>query len=212
MKDWKSEIRVQRLGRRVPVDFKGSKEDVLTPDKANAVFMAGLPFALKETDADYAALRLGNFILGGGPLSSRLGNRIRQKEGLSYGVTSSLTAAALDPAASFTINAITNPVNIDRLEKAFLEELRAFVSNGPLPGELKDAQKAYRESQKVSRSSDAAVAGQIVANLHLGRTFAHARTLEKRIAALTPGDVRVAFQRNIDPKKLVIVRAGDFKK
>ena len=57
------------------------------------IFLAGLVFRLKETDADYAALRLGNFLFGGGTLSSRLGNRIRQKEGLSYGVTSALSAS-----------------------------------------------------------------------------------------------------------------------
>ena len=40
----------------------------------------------------------------------------------------------------------------------------------------------------------------------------HARDLEKRIAALTPEDVKAAFHKVIDPKKLVIIRAGDFKK
>ena len=47
---------------------------------------------------------------------------------------------------------------------------------------------------------------------YLGRTFAHARELEKRTAGLTPDEVRAAFRKHIDPKKLVIIRAGDFKK
>ena len=127
-------------------------------------------------------------------------------------VTSSLTAAPQDPAATFTVNAITNPVNIDRVEKAFADELNEFLANGPSSGELADAKKAYLEAQKVGRTSDAAIAGQIVANLHLGRTFAHQSEQEKRIAALTPDDVRAAFRKHIDPQKLVIVRAGDFKK
>ena len=59
---------------------------------------------------------------------------------------------------------------------------------------------------------DAAIAGQIASNLRLGRTFAHALALEKRIAELTPEDVKAAFGKYIDPKKLVIIRAGDFKK
>jgi zinc protease len=212
LKDWKSDVPVKRIERLAPTRVAGAKENILTPDKANAVFAAGLAFALKETDPEYAALRLGNFILGGGTLSSRLGNRIRQKEGLSYGVTSGFTAAVLDPSASFTINAITNPVNIDRLEKAALEELIEFCTNGPSEHELKDAQKAYLEGQKVGRTSDPAIAGQIAANLRLGRTFAYAGALDKRIAALTPEEVKAAFQKLIDPKKLVIIRAGDFKK
>jgi zinc protease len=212
LKGWKSDMPFKRIERAAPPDRAGTKEDVLTPDKANAVFTAGLAFALKEGDPDYAALRLGNFILGGGTLSSRLGNRIRQKEGLSYGVTSSVAASPRDPSATFTVNAITNPLNIDKLEKAFAEELQLFLEGGPSLGELADAQKAYLEAQKVGRTADAAIAGQIVGNLQLGRSFAHAAELEKRIAALTPDDVKAAFRKHVDPRKLVIIRAGDFKK
>jgi zinc protease len=78
--------------------------------------------------------------------------------------------------------------------------------------ELADGQKGYLESQKVGRTSDTALAGQIVSNLQQGWTFAHARESDKKIAALTPEDVKSAFRRHIDPKKLVSVRAGDFKK
>jgi zinc protease len=212
LKDWKSDVPVKRIEHVAPAELTGSRSDILTPDKANAVFLAGLAFRLKETDADYAALRLGNFLFGGGTLSSRLGNRIRQKEGLSYGVSSSLTASAQDPNASFRVNASLNPENIDRLEKAFNEELKEFLANGPSADELADAKKGFLESQKVSRTGDAAIAGQIATNLHLGRTFAHTRETEKRIAALTPDEVKEAFRKHIDPKKLVIVRAGDFKK
>jgi zinc protease len=211
LKDWKSSVPVKRLGRLAPSAQKAVRESILTPDKANADFRAGLAFPLKETSPEYAALRLGNFIFGGGALSSRLGKRIRQKEGLSYGVTSAFTAAPLDPSASFTINAIANPANIDRLEKAVLEELTAFLDNGPSDEELKDAKKAFLEAQQMSRSSDVAVAGQLAINLRLGRTFAHTRALEKRIAELKPNDVKAAFQKYINPKKLVIIRAGDFE-
>jgi zinc protease len=212
LKDWKSDVPYKRIERLAPKDFAGSKENILTPDKANAVFLAGLPFALKETDPEYAALRVGNFLFGGGTLSSRLGNRIRQKEGLSYGVTSSISASPRDPSASFTVNAITNPMNIDRVEKAVFEELKSFLDSGPSLEELTDAQKAYLEAQKVGRTGDAAIAGQIVNNLQLGRSFAHVSALEKRISALTPEEVRTAFKKHIDPGKLVIIRAGDFKK
>src|SRR5262249_31553759 len=173
LKDWKSDVPVRRIGRSAPADLRGLKDDILTPDKANAVFAAGLAFPLTEDDRDYAALRLGNFILGGGTLSSRLGNRIRQKEGLSYGVTSSFSASSQDADARFSVNAITNPVNIDRVEKAVAEELALFLADGPSAAELADARKAYLEAQKVGRTGDAAIAGQIVSNLHLGRTFAH---------------------------------------
>jgi zinc protease len=212
LKDWKSDVPVKRIEREAPADVTGLHEDILTPDKANAEFRAGTAFRLKETDADFPALRIANFIFGGGTLSSRLGNRIRQKEGLSYGVSSALTASPRDPQATFTVTASTNPANIDRVEKAVAEELKEFLANGPSPQELDDAKKAYLEAQKVGRTGDAALAGQIVTNLQLGRKFAHTKETEQRIAALTPDDVKAAFGKYIDPKKLVIIRAGDFKK
>jgi zinc protease len=212
LQGWKSEVPIRRIERQAPPDLTGAKENILTPDKANAVFMAAIAFPMKDSDPDYAALRLGNFIFGGGTLSSRLGNRIRQKEGLSYGVTSAFTASARDANASFTINAITNPKNIDRVETCALEELKSFSADGPSATELADAQKAYAESEKVARTTDIAIAGQIATNLQLGRTFAHLSDLEKRIASLTPDDIKQAFRKHIDPSKLVIVRAGDFGK
>ncbi len=210
LKDWKSDVPARRIERVAPAEVAGLREDILTPDKANAEFRAATAFRMKETDPDFPALRLGNFIFGGGTLSSRLGNRIRQKEGLSYGVSSSLTASPRDPNASFTVTASTNPANIDRVEKAVAEELKEFLANGPSPEELADAKKAYLEAQKVGRTGDAGLAGQIATNLQLGRTFAHTRDLEKRIAALTPDEVKAAFGKHIDPKRLVIIRAGDF--
>jgi zinc protease len=212
LKDRKSGVPVIRIEQVVSAHASGTKEEILTPDKENAVFTAGLAFPLKETDAEFAALRLGNFIFGGETLSSRLGNRIRQKEGLSYGVTSAFTASALDPVATFTVNPITNPVNVNRAEKAVGEELEVFLSDGPSPEELRDAKRAYLEAEKVGRTSDPAIAGQIARNLQLGWTFAHASELEKRIAALTPDEVKEAFRKHVDPRRLVIIRAGDFKK
>ena len=212
LKDWKSDVPVKRIERVARADIAGAKEDIITPDKANAVFVAGLVFPLKQTDPDFAALQIGNFMFGGGTLSSRLGNRIRQKEGLSYGVTSRFTVGTRDAEASFTINAITNPINIDRVEKCVAEELEKFLSEGPSLTELADAQKAYLEAQKVGRTGDAGIAGQITTNLQLGRSFLYTRELEKKIASLSPEDVKAAFRKFVDPKKLVIIRAGDFKK
>jgi zinc protease len=212
LKDWKSDVPVKRIGRVAPLDVKPAHENILTPDKENAVFRAGLTFRMTETDPDYAALRMANYIMGSDTLSSRLGVRIRQKEGLSYGATSSLTVSAKDPLANFRVSINLAPQNIDKVEKAVLEELTAFAEKGPTGEELADAKKAYLESQKITRTTDAGLAGQIVTNLQLGRKFSHTTDLEKRIAALTPEEVRDAFRKYVNPKSLVIVRAGDFTK
>ena len=209
---WKSTTPYERIERTVKADVTGAKDDILTPDKANAVFTAGLAFPLDDDSPDEVALEIGNFILGGGALSSRLGDRIRQKEGLSYGVTSSVSVPSRGDDARFTINAITNPANIDAVETAALEELKRFLQSGPSEQELSDAKTAWLEARKTGRSSDGSIAGQLAANLDLGRNFVRVAEDEKRVEALTPQQVQDAFRRHIDPDKLIIIRAGDFKK
>jgi zinc protease len=209
---WESKVRVKRIDHKVADNVTGLKEDIVTPDKSNAEYLAGLSFPLSDSDPDYPALRIGNLILGGSTLASRLGDRIRQKEGLSYGATSSFVASSRDPVASLTVTVSTNPANIDKVTAAVMEELLRFLKDGPTDKELADAKQAFVEAQKVSRTSDAAIAGQIASNLNTGRTFVHAAEQEKAILALTPAKVADAFRKHVDPKKLVVIRAGDFKK
>lgn len=212
LKEWESSTKYKSIERTAKKGQAGSKGDINTPDKANAVFLAGLSFPMNEDSEEDIPLEIGNFILGGGTLSSRLGDRIRQKEGLSYGVTSSVSIPSRGDDARFSINAITNPENIDAVEKAAMEELTRFIEQGPTETELSDAKKAYLESRKIGRASDGAIAGQLASNLDLGRSMTYVAQEEKKIENLTVADVQKAFKKFIDPKKLIIIRAGDFKK
>ena len=83
-------------GYRGPTRRSALHTSIEAPDKANAFFIAGLNLKLRDDDPDYPALVLGNYMLGGGFLNSRLAVRIRQKEGLWYGVGSQFQASALD--------------------------------------------------------------------------------------------------------------------
>ena len=212
LSNWKSNVEYKPVLREAMTDLQGAKEEILTPDKANAVFVVGLSFPMSDTDPDAIALQLGNFILGGGTLSSRLGDRIRQQEGLSYGVTSQVGIPSEGNDARFSINAITNPDNMDAVEKAAFEELNRFLADGPTEKELSDAKTAWLESRKLSRTTDGAVAGQLLSNLHLNRTFAYAADEERRTAELTTEQVKAAFQKHIHVDQLIVIRAGDLKK
>jgi zinc protease len=209
---WESKTPYERITRRVGEYGTGIKEDIVTPDKSNAEYLAGLSFAVSDADPDYPALRIGNFIFGGSTLASRIGDRIRQKDGLSYGATSMLTASSRDPVGTLTVTVSTNPTNIGKVTAAVTEELERFLKDGPTESEVADAKQAFVEAQKVGRTSDAAIAGQIVSNLEIGRTFAFAAMQEKAILALTPSKITEVFRKHIDPQRLVVLRAGDFRK
>lgn len=208
---WDSTTPYRRIARPAPTGIKGEKIDIVTPDKANALFLGGLVFPLSDSQPEFAALELGNFMLGGGTLSSRLGNRVRQKEGLSYGVNSTYSASALDPASRFGVFAICNPENITKVDAAIFDELNRFVSEGVSLSELEDAKRAMLEQMKLRWSSDRRLVGQLAENLHTGRNFAYFAELEKRLQAVTPAEIHAAFQKYIVPGNLVIIRAGDFK-
>ena len=209
---WTASQSYARIPKIAFPNVKGSQVEINTPDKANAVYVAGQVFPLKDDDADYPALVIGNFILGGGTLSSRLGDRVRQKEGLSYGVGSHLMAESLDPRAGMTVFAICNPQNVKKVETAIREEIERLVKDGITPEELDQARRGYLQQQQVARTSDAALASKLGDTAFTGRTMEYYADLEKKIAALTPADVSAALKKYIDPNRFSIATAGDFEK
>jgi zinc protease len=212
LKGWKSGVPYRRIPKTLPRDQAGSRQDIDTPDKENATWIAGLVFGMTDTDPDYPALQVADFVFGSSPLSSRLSDRVRQKEGLSYSVGSGFSAGSQDRFAVVYFNAICNPLNIDKVDRAIAEELQRWLKDGIEAKELEEGKEAYLEQLRVERADDSSLASSLVSTLHLGRTFAFHAEQDRKIAALTVEQVNAAIRKHLDPKKLVIVRAGDFKK
>lgn len=200
---------------RVPepfVDVAAMNQSFETPDKANAVFQAVLSVPVRDDDPDYPALVLGNYMLGGGFLNSRLATRIRQKEGLSYGVGSGFSASSLDKRGTFRAFAIYAPQNVQKLEAAFKEEIDRMLKDGFTEAEISAAKSGYLQSRQVSRAQDNSLSGTLTSYRYLGRTMAWDVEFEQKIRALTPEQIQSAMRKYITPEKLVIVKAGDFAK
>jgi len=137
---------------------------------------------------------------------------VREKEGLSYSSYSSFNASAFDEAGSFRIGAIFAPQNRERVEKAIREELERAVRDGFTAEEVEAAKKGILEARRLARTQDRSLASRIAAYLYLKRTFAWDIDLESKLAALTPAEVHAALKKYLDPAKVSIVTAGDFKK
>ena len=210
LKGWKSKEAYERITRRGDVEVKSDLVKIATPDKANAFLFAGGVMPLRDDDPDYPALIIGNYVFGAGALSSRLGDRIRQKEGLSYGVGSSLVASSLDSRATITMYAIYNPSNLGKLTTALNEELAKLLSEGVTQKELDDARQGYLQRQEVMRTEDGNLAQILEATLVTDRTMEFYAKQEKAISNLTPEQVKYAFQKHIDAKKILTVVAGDW--
>ncbi len=207
--DWKSPVAYQRLDRPAS-DVTG--QHLVTPlkDKANAVVIGLLPLKLQDTDPDYPALMLASHVLGGGGFDSRLLTRLRQKEGISYGVGAGLRASAFEPSGALQVFAIYAPQYRDRLDAGFSEELARFVKDGITATELDTAKKAMMAERVTSRTNDAAVAGGWSAKLEQGRTFAFTADQDAKLQALTLDQVNAAIRKWIVPADLDWSTSGTF--
>jgi zinc protease len=183
---------------------------VETPDKQNATFDAALALAMSDTDPDYPAMVLANYMFGGS-ITGRVPNRIRNREGLSYGVSSRFAAPALGDAASFGGTAISNPLNTPKVEASFRDELRRTLDDGFSADEVAAAKKALRDQRRVARSQDPQLVTIIVAREEVGRTLAWDERLDAQLEALTAEQVNSAFRRHVHIDQLSIVKAGDFR-
>jgi zinc protease len=185
-------------------------EKIETPDKANAEFLAGERFQMSENDPDYPAIVVASYIFGE-PITSRVSNRIRNKEGLSYGANARITIPTEGDSAQLSATVSLNPGVGPKVEACFLEELQKAYNGGFTSSEVADAKKAILDARLIGRSTDAALLALITSHEQLDRPLGWDADVEAKIQALTPEQINAAFRKHIDPAGISIVKAGDFK-
>ena len=167
-------------------------EKIETPDKANAEFLAGERFQLSQNDPDYPAIVLASYMFGE-PITSRISDRIRNREGLSYGANARMTVPAEGDAAMLSGTVSLNPGVGPKVEASFMDELKKVYDKGFTAAEVDDAKKAYLDARMVGRSTDAALLNLMVSHEQLNRPLKWDADLEAKIAGAhrRPGQRRV---------------------
>lgn len=209
--DWKASQAYARVPARLKTPA-GLRKAIETPDKKGAFFLVQSRWAMKDTDADYPAFLMANQILGGGALKSRLADRLRQKEGFSYGAGSFVNANSQDPIASWQAYAIYAPENAAKLEAAFDDEIQKALKDGFTQEELDFARTSWLQGEKTERQEDRAIARWLGRGLYLGRSPRFEGELEAKVQALTLAQVNAALRAHLNPSTFVVVKAGDFAK
>ena len=208
--DWKSASRYARVpDHYVPVPAINDK--VETPDKQNALFLAQMALKMSDDDPDYAAITIAGMVFGGSP-NSRLFQRIRVKDGLSYGAYGGFQVPTKDDGGAFSASAIAAPQNMPKVEADFNDELARALKDGFTDDEVAKAKKTWLDERSVSRAEEASIAGQLSGRERWGRTLLWDAKLETAVAALTTEQVNAAFKKHVDPAAVSIVKGGDFKK
>jgi zinc protease len=206
---WKSASPYQRIVNSAK-EVQRINTKIETPDKQNAQFSAGLRLTMRDSDPDYAAMMMANYMFGGG-ITARLPDRVRNREGLSYSVSSNFNAPVEGDAAAFSASAIANPANMPKVETSFLDELSRTIRDGFTAAELAAAKKALHDERVGARSSDGGVMNLISAREQYGRTLAWDEQLDAKLEALTLAQLNTAFRRHVSAANVSIVKGGDFK-
>ncbi len=187
-------------------------QDFNTPDKENAVFVASVSLPVGIDNKDAPALELGNYILGGGFLNSRLATRLRQKDGLSYGAGSFINMSNSDNRASMGAYAICAPQNLNKVEVGFKEELARLLKDGFTEEEVSAAKSGLLQGKKVSRSQDNELVGKLTGNLYHDKTMQFSKQYEQALSELTAKDVHQVMKKYLKVEDFSMLKAGDFSK
>ncbi len=209
--DWQNATPYERVIRK-NFDVAPLQEAINTPGKENGSYVARQNLDMRDDDADYPALMVANYLFGGGSLKSRLADRVRQKEGLSYGVGSSLNVGSISRASSFNIGAISAPQNLTKVDLAVKDELAKAIKDGFTAEELARAKSGILQERLQARAQDSALSAGWVRLLDVDRTYAWSKKMEDNISALTLDQVNAAFRKWIDPAKISVVVARDESK
>ncbi|MCV2355206.1 insulinase family protein [Paucibacter sp. B2R-40] len=185
--------------------------DVVARDKANAALRMRVDFKLSEADADFVPLNLATQVFGAGGMESRLSTRVRQQEGLSYGIGAGLNAPFWGNDANLSIGGSFAPQNRDAVIALVQDELSRMNETGITEAELVRAKKDLAEARLQSRASEAQLAGTLNLLADRSKDWAYVAARDAAIQAATLEQANAAWKRHIKPEGFVISTVGDFK-
>jgi zinc protease len=191
----------------VPPARPGS-ETVGVPEKANADVVLAQPTDLVRTDPDFLPCSLANAALGQSSLTSRLGVRVRDTEGLTYGIHSSFSATHV--AGPFVASLTVKPESRDAALAATQDEIRKFVASGLTEKELAEEKSSRIGRFKVDLGSNGGIASALDAAIYYGFGVAYLDEFPAKVAAVTKEQADAAFARRVRPEAFTIVSAGSF--
>lgn len=209
LKDWRRGPKFERIPYPF-VEVKPTLMRIDTPDKANAVYLARISLPLQDTDPDYPALVMGNYLLGAAS-SSRLWMRIRETDGLSYDVRSMLSASSFEASGDWTFSGIFAPQNWEKFDSALKEEINRVLTQGVTDAEVAEGVQSLINLRALNRAQDSVLARGWINYLDENRTFAWSAEFDEKLQALNAEAVNSAIRKYLKPENLVQALAGDFK-
>ncbi|MBK9316223.1 MAG: insulinase family protein [Acidobacteria bacterium] len=207
--DWTGPAARQIALDETPLTTASDRDYVSMKDKANCDVVIGHASRLRRTNPDYLAAIIANRALGQSTLSSRLGLKVRDEMGLTYGINSSFSESGIGDGP-FTISVTVSPDNIDLAIDTTLEIVRDYIANGIREDELRDEQSSFAGSYKIGLATNSGMANQIVNAELYGFGVEYIDELPSQIAALDKAAIDEAIRKYFHPEVATTVIAGTF--
>jgi zinc protease len=203
---WKNPAQEEQLKIPDQGPLKKTKRRVhKIPGKSQSDLVIGT-IGPQRKDTGYLAASLGNSILGQFGMMGRIGDIVREKSGLAYYASSSLSAG-IGPG-TWTVSAGVNPIHVEKVVDLIISELNRFVKAGVTRQELSDNQDNFIGRLPLSLESNGGVAGALINIERNELGLDYYREYESKIRAVKIQDVQEVAAKYIDPQRLAIAIAG----
>ena len=179
-------------------------EHIYHPSAQTTVRM-GAP-GMHRGDPDYFPLYIGNHVLGGSGLVSRLSDEVREKRGLSYSASSYFNPMEQD--GPYLLSLQTRNDQSAQALKVLKDTLVKFVADGPTDQELESAKKNITGGFALRLDSNGKIADHLAVIGFYGLPLDYLDTFIGKVNAVTVEQVREAFKRRIHPEHMVTVTVG----
>ena len=210
--NWTSQVTYKRIATQY-FDVKSQSQTVQINDKTNAAVLGNLNLKIGDTHPDYPAVDMANEMLGGGAfLSSRIPQRLREAEGMSYGAGTWVSGNHFDQTGSWGLYAFFNPAFKDKMDGAIKEVIQKAIDKGFTKEEFDSSIKSWLQSRQTNLSMDNFLSYQFLDYLEQGKTFKDYTDYENKVKALDVNKVNAILKKYFDTSKFVMIYAGDFIK
>jgi len=186
---------------------KGATKEINVPDKTSSDLYLGQAIGIDRDHKDYYALMMGVYVLGGN-FSARLMQSVRDKQGLTYGIGSSISGVSFGADGYWSTWGTFAPDILKKGKKATMEQIQLWFKNGITEEELSAKKNTIAGSFKVSLDSTSGLSGKILSNAEQNRTVSYLDKYPEIIKNISLLEVNSAIKKYIDPKNMFAISAG----
>ena len=208
--DWREPRTAAPIPLAAPAQ-RSSRQRLVIPmmNKAQADIAYGFT-TIRRADPAYEALRLMNNVLGQYALGGRLGDSIRERQGMAYYVSSAVDPNVIE--GPLLIRAGVGPANVERAVASIDEELTRLVKDGLTVREVDDSRRYLIGSMPRALETNAGIATFLQSAEFFGLGTDYDVRTPELLRAVTLDEVNAVARRVIDPARATLVIAGPYEK